>query len=166
SHMRNNDSRNTDQQTIQKRYALFETRTYIKVHLGGVVCAEPTDTEVLQTELADLQQKLNLLMEENKELRNKLLQYEPSPEEGAPQQPEGVSVGARLLLPLLAADTLRFGEEVTGLLLSRLCRDTELSSPTESGLWDLLGLFESDLETILALGPAQLLRSFMLLFPW
>lgn len=81
------------------------------------MCAEPTDTEVLQTELADLQQKFNLLMEENKELRNKvrrsavdvsvcvsraeninlpfllvsqLLQYEPLPEEGAPQQPEGV----------------------------------------------------------------------------
>uniref|UniRef100_A0A3B3Y128 MYC binding protein n=1 Tax=Poecilia mexicana TaxID=48701 RepID=A0A3B3Y128_9TELE len=63
---------------------------YIKVHLGGVVCGEPTDTEVLQAELADLQQKFNLLMEENKELRNKLLQYEPSSEEGAPQQPEGV----------------------------------------------------------------------------
>lgn len=53
-----------------------------------------------------------------------------------------------------------------GLLLSRLCRDTELSSPGESGLWGLLGLLMSDLESILARGPTQLLRSFMLLFLW
>ncbi|MED6268656.1 hypothetical protein ILYODFUR_015384 [Ilyodon furcidens] len=55
---------------------------YIKVRLGEG-CPEPADAEALRTELADLQQKFNLLMEENKELRNKLLQYEPSPEEGA-----------------------------------------------------------------------------------
>lgn len=76
------------------------------------------------------------------------------------------SVGARLLLALLAADTRRFGDEVVGLLLSRLCRDTELDSPAESGLWDLLGLLMSDLESILARGPTQLPRSFMLLPPW
>ncbi|KAM4725875.1 C-Myc-binding protein [Anableps anableps] len=49
---------------------------YIKVHLGGAA-----DSEALQAELADLQQKFSQLMEENKELRNRLLQYEP--EEGA-----------------------------------------------------------------------------------
>ncbi|XP_038151954.1 C-Myc-binding protein [Cyprinodon tularosa] len=55
---------------------------YIKVHLTAR-CPEPTEAEALRTELADLQQKFNLLMEENKELRSRLLQYKPSPEEGA-----------------------------------------------------------------------------------
>ncbi|XP_073340005.1 C-Myc-binding protein [Pagrus major] len=55
---------------------------FIKLHLG-VTGPEPTDAESLRMELADLQQKCNLLMEENKELRNRLMQYEPSPENGA-----------------------------------------------------------------------------------
>ncbi|XP_074543221.1 C-Myc-binding protein [Halichoeres trimaculatus] len=55
---------------------------FLKLHLGasGV---EQEDTESLRMELADLQQKYNLLMEENKELRNRLMQYEPPPEGGA-----------------------------------------------------------------------------------
>ncbi|XP_062265766.1 c-Myc-binding protein-like [Platichthys flesus] len=55
---------------------------FIKVHLGGAG-PEPADTDALRMELADLQQKCNLLMEENKELRNRLMQYEASTEEGA-----------------------------------------------------------------------------------
>ncbi|XP_029977010.1 C-Myc-binding protein [Salarias fasciatus] len=55
---------------------------FIKLHLGAAGL-EPADTEALRMEVADLQQKCNLLMEENKELRNRLMQYEPSPEEGA-----------------------------------------------------------------------------------
>ncbi|KAM4630087.1 C-Myc-binding protein [Polymixia lowei] len=55
---------------------------FIKHHLGASG-PEPVDAEALRIELAELQQKCDLLMKENKELRNKLLQYEPSPEEGA-----------------------------------------------------------------------------------
>ncbi|XP_032391831.1 C-Myc-binding protein [Etheostoma spectabile] len=55
---------------------------FIKLHLGAAA-PEPADTVALRMELADLQQKCNLLMEENKALRNRLMQYEPSPEEGA-----------------------------------------------------------------------------------
>ncbi|XP_017291843.1 C-Myc-binding protein [Kryptolebias marmoratus] len=55
---------------------------YIKLHLGGSG-QDPADAEALRLELADLQQKCTLLMEENKELRNRLLQYEPAPDEGA-----------------------------------------------------------------------------------
>ncbi|CAL1585109.1 unnamed protein product [Knipowitschia caucasica] len=55
---------------------------FIKLHLGAAG-PEPADTEALRMELSDLQQKFNLLMEENKELRNKLMQYEPAPDEGA-----------------------------------------------------------------------------------
>ncbi|KAM6974580.1 C-Myc-binding protein [Tautogolabrus adspersus] len=55
---------------------------FIKLHLGAAG-PEPGDTEALRMELADLQQKFNLLMEENKELRNRLMQYEPTSEDGA-----------------------------------------------------------------------------------
>lgn len=56
---------------------------FIKLHLGAAG-PEPADTAALRMELSDLQQKYNMLMEENKELRNRLLQYEPAPdEEGA-----------------------------------------------------------------------------------
>lgn len=55
---------------------------FIKLHLGAA-SAEPADLEALRMELSDLQQKYNLLMEENRELRNKLMQFEPSVEEGA-----------------------------------------------------------------------------------
>ncbi|XP_075886480.1 C-Myc-binding protein [Nelusetta ayraudi] len=52
---------------------------FIKLHLGAAG-PEPAEAEALRTEMADLQQKFNLLMEENKELRNRLVQYEPSPD--------------------------------------------------------------------------------------
>ncbi|XP_041868331.1 C-Myc-binding protein [Melanotaenia boesemani] len=55
---------------------------FIKLHLG-VVDPEQADAEALRMELADLQEKCNQLMEENKELKNKLMQYESSSEEGA-----------------------------------------------------------------------------------
>nr|XP_046274453.1 C-Myc-binding protein [Scatophagus argus] len=55
---------------------------YIKLHLGASA-SEPEDAEALRMELADLQQKHNLLVEENKELRNKLMQFEQSPDDGA-----------------------------------------------------------------------------------
>ncbi|CAF94409.1 unnamed protein product [Tetraodon nigroviridis] len=49
---------------------------FIKLHLGATG-AEPEDAEALHAELADLTQKCNLLMAENKELRNRLMRYEP-----------------------------------------------------------------------------------------
>uniref|UniRef100_A0A4W5LC14 MYC binding protein n=1 Tax=Hucho hucho TaxID=62062 RepID=A0A4W5LC14_9TELE len=55
---------------------------FLKHHLG-VAGAEPADVEALHLELTELQQKWDLLMEENKDLRNRLLQYEPAPEDGA-----------------------------------------------------------------------------------
>ncbi|XP_072304200.1 C-Myc-binding protein [Eucyclogobius newberryi] len=55
---------------------------FVKLHLGAAG-PEPADTEALKMELSDLQQKCNMLMEENKELRNRLMQYEPAPDEGA-----------------------------------------------------------------------------------
>ncbi|XP_075962559.1 C-Myc-binding protein [Anarhichas minor] len=54
---------------------------FIKLQLDAAG-PESADAEALRMELADLQQKCNLLMGENKELRNRLMQYEPSPEEG------------------------------------------------------------------------------------
>ncbi|XP_059205315.1 C-Myc-binding protein [Centropristis striata] len=48
---------------------------FIKLQLCAAR-SEPADAEALRVELADLQQKYNLLMEENQELRNRLMQYE------------------------------------------------------------------------------------------
>ncbi|XP_013885966.1 C-Myc-binding protein [Austrofundulus limnaeus] len=47
---------------------------YIRLHLGAT---EPADAEALRQEVADLQQKFHLLMEENRELKNRLLQLQP-----------------------------------------------------------------------------------------
>ncbi|KAM3858582.1 C-Myc-binding protein [Diretmus argenteus] len=55
---------------------------FVKLRLGAAD-PDPADAERLRTELAELHMKCNLLLEENKELRNKLLKYEPLPEEGA-----------------------------------------------------------------------------------
>ncbi|XP_076611401.1 C-Myc-binding protein isoform X2 [Chaetodon auriga] len=44
---------------------------FIKLHLGAAG-SEPADTEALRVELADLRQKCNLLVEENKALRNRV----------------------------------------------------------------------------------------------
>ncbi|KAL6473367.1 hypothetical protein MHYP_G00169280 [Metynnis hypsauchen] len=53
---------------------------FIRQHLGP---SEPNgaDAESLRLELAELQQKHDLLLEENKELKRRLLQYEPSAED-------------------------------------------------------------------------------------
>ncbi|XP_029920235.1 C-Myc-binding protein [Myripristis murdjan] len=55
---------------------------FVKLHLGAAD-SEPASAEALRVEVAELQQKCELLMEENKELRNRLSQYESPPEEGA-----------------------------------------------------------------------------------
>ncbi|XP_024251221.1 c-Myc-binding protein [Oncorhynchus tshawytscha] len=55
---------------------------FLKHHLG-VAGVETADVETLRLGVSELQQKCDLLMEENKELRKRLLQYEPTPEDGA-----------------------------------------------------------------------------------
>lgn len=50
---------------------LNQLHSFIKFHIGAA-SPEPVDVEALRMELADLQQKCNLLMEENKELRNRV----------------------------------------------------------------------------------------------
>ncbi|XP_037329881.2 c-Myc-binding protein-like [Pungitius pungitius] len=54
---------------------------FIKAQLNGAG-PDPVDSEALRTELADLQQKYDRLMGENKELRSRLMQYEPLPDAG------------------------------------------------------------------------------------
>ncbi|KAM9386222.1 C-Myc-binding protein [Pholidichthys leucotaenia] len=54
---------------------------FMKLHLGGPG-PEQVDAEAVRMELADLQQKCNRLMEENKELRSRLMQYESSSDGG------------------------------------------------------------------------------------
>ncbi|XP_061597317.1 C-Myc-binding protein [Cololabis saira] len=53
---------------------------FIKLHMGAGG-PEPADADALRMELTDLQQKCNLLMEENKELRTRLMQHEAPPDE-------------------------------------------------------------------------------------
>ncbi|XP_016404304.1 C-Myc-binding protein [Sinocyclocheilus rhinocerous] len=53
---------------------------FIKHQLG--VGPEADDAESLRLELNTLQQKYDQLMEENKELRSRLLQYEPAQDAG------------------------------------------------------------------------------------
>ncbi|RXN13447.1 C-Myc-binding -like protein [Labeo rohita] len=54
--------------------------SFIKHHLGAG--PEADDAESLRLELSHLQQKYDQVMEENKELRNRLLQYEPAQDVG------------------------------------------------------------------------------------
>ncbi|XP_006631525.1 C-Myc-binding protein [Lepisosteus oculatus] len=54
---------------------------FLRQHLG-VPGPEAADVETLRLELTELRQKYDLVLEENKELKNKLLQYEPLQEEG------------------------------------------------------------------------------------
>ncbi|XP_055075704.2 C-Myc-binding protein isoform X1 [Misgurnus anguillicaudatus] len=54
---------------------------FIKHHLG-VAGPESDDAESLRLELNDLQQKCQQLVEENKELKTRLMQYEPAQEDG------------------------------------------------------------------------------------
>ncbi|XP_035379480.1 C-Myc-binding protein [Electrophorus electricus] len=51
---------------------------FIKQHLGSG--DDSTDIESLRVELSKLQHKYDQLLEENRELKNKLLQYEPATE--------------------------------------------------------------------------------------
>lgn len=57
--------------TLRALADLNHQPSFIKLHLGAAG-PEPADAEALRMELADLQQKCNLLMEENKELRNRV----------------------------------------------------------------------------------------------
>ncbi|MCJ8735507.1 hypothetical protein PDJAM_G00247810, partial [Pangasius djambal] len=54
--------------------------SFIKQHLSA---GDPdsSQAEVLRVELEELQQKYDLLQEENRDLRNRLLQYEPAAED-------------------------------------------------------------------------------------
>ncbi|KAG5264714.1 hypothetical protein AALO_G00257220 [Alosa alosa] len=54
---------------------------FIKNHLGSAG-VESADTEALRLELTDLRHKCEMLTEENKDLKNRLLQYEPAKEDG------------------------------------------------------------------------------------
>ncbi|KAA0709857.1 c-Myc-binding protein [Triplophysa tibetana] len=54
---------------------------FIKHHLG-VAGSESDDATSLHLELSDLQQKFQQLLDENKELKTRLLQYEPPHEDG------------------------------------------------------------------------------------
>lgn len=53
------------------RVGLNRQFSFIKLQLGATG-PEPEDTEALHAEVADLKQKCNLLMAENKELRNRV----------------------------------------------------------------------------------------------
>lgn len=55
--------------TLRVHVYLNRQFSFIKLHLGST---GPEDTEALHAEMADLKQKCNLLMAENKELRNRV----------------------------------------------------------------------------------------------
>ncbi|XP_027009980.2 C-Myc-binding protein [Tachysurus fulvidraco] len=57
---------------------------FIKQHLTAGD-SDSSQAEVLRAELEELQQKYDLLQEENRELRNQLLQYEPAAEDAEAQ---------------------------------------------------------------------------------
>ncbi|KAK5615791.1 hypothetical protein CRENBAI_022142 [Crenichthys baileyi] len=54
---------------------------FVKQHLGAVGLAS-ADTENLQQEVSDLRQRCARLEEENKDLKERLQQYEPASEDG------------------------------------------------------------------------------------
>ncbi|XP_063077909.1 C-Myc-binding protein [Engraulis encrasicolus] len=54
---------------------------FIKSHLGAAG-VEAVDIEALRQDMMELQQKCDALVEENKELKNRLAQYEPAAEDG------------------------------------------------------------------------------------
>lgn len=56
---------------VEIRTLTLTPGSFIKVHLGGAG-PEPADAEALRMEMVDLQQKCNLLVGENKELRNRV----------------------------------------------------------------------------------------------
>ncbi|XP_048467236.1 uncharacterized protein LOC109921113 [Rhincodon typus] len=55
-----------------------------QLHLG-TSGPETADVETLRLEVIELRQKYELLLEENKELKAKLAQFEPPKEEGQPE---------------------------------------------------------------------------------
>ncbi|XP_067911616.1 C-Myc-binding protein [Heterodontus francisci] len=57
---------------------------FLKQHLG-TVGPETADVETLRLEVTELRQKYELLLEENKELKAKLAQFESPKEEGQPE---------------------------------------------------------------------------------
>ncbi|XP_029427140.1 C-Myc-binding protein isoform X2 [Rhinatrema bivittatum] len=57
---------------------------FLKHHLGASGPDTP-DVETMRLELAELKQKYELILEENRELKGKLAEYEPSPEEKHPE---------------------------------------------------------------------------------
>ena len=59
---------------LRARLRFNHLLSFIKLHLG-TAGPEPADAEALRMELADLQQKCNLLMEENKELKNRVRRW-------------------------------------------------------------------------------------------
>ncbi|XP_032899400.1 C-Myc-binding protein [Amblyraja radiata] len=57
---------------------------FLKRHLG-TTGPETADVETLRLEVTELRQKYEALLEENKELKAKLAQFEPPKEEGQPE---------------------------------------------------------------------------------
>uniref|UniRef100_A0A8D0GH18 MYC binding protein n=1 Tax=Sphenodon punctatus TaxID=8508 RepID=A0A8D0GH18_SPHPU len=53
---------------------------FLKHHLGASVPENP-EVEVLRLEVAEMKEKYEVVLEENKKLKAKLAQYEPSQEE-------------------------------------------------------------------------------------
>ncbi|GCB71190.1 hypothetical protein scyTo_0010947 [Scyliorhinus torazame] len=57
---------------------------FLKQHLG-TAGPETADVETLRLEVIELRQKYELLLEENKDLKAKLAQFDPPKEEGQPE---------------------------------------------------------------------------------
>lgn len=60
--------------TLRLHVGLDRQLSFIKLHLGAAV-PEAADTEALHVELAHLRQKCDLLVAENKELRNRVRRW-------------------------------------------------------------------------------------------
>ena len=56
---------------VYREWVDLHSHSFIKIHLGAGDPG-PADAEALRLELAELQQKCDMLEEENKELRNKV----------------------------------------------------------------------------------------------
>lgn len=57
---------------------------FLKQHIGATG-PDTADVEALKLEVTELRQKLEQLTEENQDLKQKLVQYEPPAEEQAPE---------------------------------------------------------------------------------
>uniref|UniRef100_A0A803TUI9 MYC binding protein n=1 Tax=Anolis carolinensis TaxID=28377 RepID=A0A803TUI9_ANOCA len=58
---------------------------FLKHHLGATAPENP-EVEALRLEVAELKEKYEVVLEENRKLKAKLAQYEPPPEEKQQQQ--------------------------------------------------------------------------------